>query len=130
MKKLRASGAIAVETYVAWNIHEPMKDIWDFGDGDHEHSAFANLPRFLEIAKEEDLLVILRPGPYITAEWEMGGHPSYLVRDPNMKYRTMYQGYIDRVAVYLEKLFQHVSRFQFTKGGSIIALQVGKLITL
>ena len=51
--------------------------VFDFGDGDNDFSAFLNVTRFLEMAKEEDLLVIFRPGPYICAEWEFGGLPRY-----------------------------------------------------
>lgn len=62
---MRALGANAVETYVAWNIHEPRKGDFDFGQGNNDFSEFANLRLFLQIAQEEDLLVLLRPGPYI-----------------------------------------------------------------
>ena len=50
--------------YVAWNLHEPQKDVFDFGDGDN-----------IKIAQEEDLFVIFRPGPYICSEWDFGGLP-------------------------------------------------------
>ena len=50
-------------------------DVFDFGEGDNDFSAFLNVRRFLEMAKEEDLLVIFRPGPYICAEWDFGGLP-------------------------------------------------------
>ena len=52
--------------------------MFDFGDGGRDFSMFLDLPRFIEMAKEEDLLVIFRPGPYICAEWEYGGVPRYL----------------------------------------------------
>ena len=61
--------------YVPWNLHEPEKGVYDFGQGGRDLSDFLNLPEFLRIAQEEDLLVLLRPGPYICAEWEMGGLP-------------------------------------------------------
>jgi len=62
-------------SYVPWNLHEPEMDVFDFGDGDNDFTPFLNVTRFLEMAKEEDLLVIFRPGPYICAEWEFGGLP-------------------------------------------------------
>lgn len=62
LRKLRAVGANAVETYVAWNIHEPVPGQFDFGDGQNDFSEFANIRKFLQIAQEEDLLVLLRPG--------------------------------------------------------------------
>lgn len=61
--------------YVPWNLHEPMKDVYDFGDGKREMSIFLDIVTFIKLAKEEDLLVILRPGPYICAEWDFGGLP-------------------------------------------------------
>ena len=63
--------------YVPWNLHEPEMDVFDFGDGDNDFSPFLNVTRFLEMAKEEDLLVIFRPGPFICAEWEFGGLPRF-----------------------------------------------------
>lgn len=62
-----------METYVSWNLHEPRMGEFDFGAGGNDFSGFMNIRRFVQIAKEEDLLVILRPGPYICAEWEYGG---------------------------------------------------------
>ncbi|XP_035701209.1 beta-galactosidase-1-like protein 2 isoform X2 [Folsomia candida] len=76
------------------------------------------------MAKEEDLLVLFRPGPYICSEFEYGGLPSYLLRDPNMKVRTAYQPYLDRVKVYMDNLLPQVTDLQFTRGGPIIALQL------
>ena len=52
-------------------------DVFDFGDGDNDFSPFLNVTLFLEMAKEEDLLVIFRPGPFICAEWDFGGLPRY-----------------------------------------------------
>lgn len=124
LKKLRAVGANTVETYVAWNLHEPRQDEYDFGDGDNDLSEFLNLRRFIEIAQEEDLLVLFRPGPYICSEWEFGGLPSWLQRDPEMKVRTAYQPYLDRVKKYFDKLLPLVTDLQFTKGGSIIGIQI------
>lgn len=73
LRKLRAIGANTVETYVPWNLHEPRRGEFDFGNGTNDFSAFLNITRYLEIAQEEDLLVIFRPGPYICSEWDFGG---------------------------------------------------------
>ena len=66
--------------YVPWNLHEPEMGVFDFGNGNNDFSAFLNVTRFLEMAREEDLLVIFRPGPYICAEWEFGGLPRYWLK--------------------------------------------------
>lgn len=61
--------------YVPWNLHEPYDGVFDFGNGGEDMSPFLDIKTFLKIAEEEDLLAILRPGPYICAEWEFGGLP-------------------------------------------------------
>jgi beta-galactosidase GanA len=86
-----------VETYISWNLHEPRMGEFDFGQGGNDFSAFMDIRCFVEIAQEEDLLVILRPGPYICAEWEFGGFPSWLQRDPDMRVRDNYEPYLDRI---------------------------------
>lgn len=58
-----------------WNLHNPEKGVFDFGDGKRDMSAFLDVKTFIQMAKEEDLFVILRPGPYICSEWEFGGMP-------------------------------------------------------
>jgi beta-galactosidase GanA len=61
--------------YVPWSLHEPSKGVYDFGNLSLDMSAFLDLDRFLETAKEEDLFVVIRPGPYICAEMDFGGMP-------------------------------------------------------
>jgi beta-galactosidase GanA len=60
---------------VPWNLHEPEMGQFDFGDKDNDYSRLLNISQFLKIAQEEDLFVILRPGPYICSEWDFGGLP-------------------------------------------------------
>lgn len=78
LRKYRASGLNTIDVYVPWNLHQPRQGEYDFGEGDNDFSMFLNLRKFLMMCKEEDLLVILRPGPYICAEWEFGGLPRYV----------------------------------------------------
>ncbi|CAG9762617.1 unnamed protein product [Ceutorhynchus assimilis] len=75
LKMYRAAGLNCVETYVPWNVHEPEDGQFDFGQNakDNDFSLFLDIVKFLKMAQEEDLLVILRPGPYICAEWDFGG---------------------------------------------------------
>lgn len=75
LKKLRAMGANTVETYVPWNLHEPAMEEFDFGNGSNDMSMFLDVRKYLQIAQEEDLLVLFRPGPYICTEWDFGGLP-------------------------------------------------------
>ena len=66
-----------METYVAWNLHEPTRGTFDFGNGGNDMSAFLDVRRFIQMAQEEDLLVLFRPGPYICSEWDFGGLPRF-----------------------------------------------------
>jgi len=109
---------------VAWNLHEPRKDEFDFGSGQNDMSMFLDLVSFIKMAKEEDLFVILRPGPYICSEWEFGGMPSWLLRDHTMHVRTMYSKYIERADAFFDALLPLVTGLQFTVNGPIIAVQV------
>ena len=73
----RAMGLNTVATYVLWNVHKPTPGHFDF-------SGQYDLAAFLKAAQEEGLYVILRAGPYACAEWEFGGFPSWLLKDPAM----------------------------------------------
>ncbi|CAG0916082.1 unnamed protein product [Notodromas monacha] len=150
LRKLKACGMNAVITYVPWNLHEPVKDVYDFGEGDNDMSLFLDLDSFLRIAREEELFVIVRPGPYICSEWDFGGLPShglrsvnyvaennifsslllltfsYLLRDPEMRVRTAYPGYMDRVSEFYQRLVPILRLHQWMPGnaGPIIAAQI------
>ena len=75
LEKMYAAGLNAVQTYVPWNYHEDQPGMYDF-QGER------NLPNFIKTAQEVGLLVILRAGPYMCGEWEMGGFPAWLLRVP------------------------------------------------
>nr|CAD7392462.1 unnamed protein product [Timema cristinae] len=124
LQKLRALGFNTVQIYFPWNLHEPRRDVYDFGDGDNDMSAFLDFKKFIQIAQEEDLLVNARPGPYICAEWEFGGLPSWLLRDPDLKVRTANDAYLDRVEKYFNQLYPILAELQFTNGGPIISFQI------
>ncbi|XP_022901561.2 beta-galactosidase-1-like protein 2 [Onthophagus taurus] len=126
LSKLRAASLICVETYVPWNLHEPKQNLFEFGTSKTDFQEFCNIGKFLEIAKELDLLVIIRPGPYICAEWEFGGLPPWLLAGSlqSSDIRTHYVGFMKKVENYFKKLFEVLSPYQFTNGGPIIAFQI------
>lgn len=95
---IRAAGLNTVETYIPWNLHEPQSGFYDFGGGGSEMDDFLYLEEFLNLAKEEDLFVILRPGPYISAEYNFAGYPSWLLREKPMGFRTDEENYIKYVS--------------------------------
>ncbi|MHC5269835.1 glycoside hydrolase family 35 protein [Enterococcus sp. LJL98] len=117
LEKLRLMGCNTVETYVPWNLHEPQEGQYNFSKG-------ADLRKFIQTAEEVGLYVILRPSPYICAEWEFGGLPYWLLKDPEMKLRFSYAPYMQKVANYFRTLFKEVIDLQITHGGPIILMQI------
>ncbi|XP_071765732.2 beta-galactosidase-1-like protein 2 [Centroberyx gerrardi] len=115
--KMRACGLNTLTTYVPWNLHEPERGVFNFQDQ-------LDLEAYLHLAASLGLWVILRPGPYICAEWDLGGLPSWLLRDKNMKMRTTYPGFTDAVNSFFDQLITRVVPHQYSKGGPIIAVQV------
>lgn len=117
LEKLRLMGCNTVETYVAWNLHEP-------NEGEYDFTGRLNLQKFIQTAQDVGLYVILRPSPYICAEWEFGGLPYWLLNDHQLKLRFNYQPYLDKVGHYFDHLFKEVNDLQVTKNGPIIMMQV------
>ncbi|PYI51788.1 glycoside hydrolase family 35 protein [Paenibacillus flagellatus] len=115
--KLKACGFNTVETYVAWNVHEPQPGRFDF-------EGIADIERFIRTAGELGLFVIVRPSPYICAEWEFGGLPAWLLADPGMKLRCYHKPFLDRVDAYFDELLPRLVPLQSTNGGPIIAMQI------
>ncbi|XP_022616923.1 beta-galactosidase-1-like protein 2 [Seriola dumerili] len=115
--KMKACGLNTLTTYVPWNLHEPERGVFNFEDQ-------LDLEAYLRLAGSLGLWVILRPGPYICAEWDLGGLPSWLLRDQNMKLRTTYPGFTDAVNSFFNQLIKKVVPHQYSKGGPIIAVQV------
>lgn len=115
--KLKAAGFNTVETYVCWNLHEPQKGHFDF-------SGRLDLVRFLKTAQKVGLHAIVRPGPYICAEWDFGGFPAWLLKDKNMRLRCNDPTYMGHVTDFFHELLARLAPLQITKGGNIIAMQV------
>ncbi|WP_313468142.1 beta-galactosidase, partial [Carnobacterium sp.] len=117
LKKLKAMGCNTVETYVPWNLHEPHEETFNF-------EGMLNIRGFIEIAQEVGLWVIVRPSPYICAEWEYGGLPGWLLKYDDMKIRCNYQPFLDKVDRYFNRLFKEIIPLQINEGGPIIMMQV------
>lgn len=117
LEKLKAMGCNTVETYVAWNFHEPR-------EGEFCFEGEKNLCRFIELAQKLDLYVILRPSPYICAEWEFGGFPSWLLTKPGIRLRCYNQVYLNCVARYYDKLIPMIAPYQISNGGPILMIQI------
>lgn len=117
LEKLRALGLNTVETYVAWNVHESRV-------GEFSFDGWRDLGRFLDLAGEVGLHAIVRPGPYICAEWHNGGLPAWLTATPGIRLRTSDPAFLEPVARYLDRVLPIVAERQHTRGGNVILCQI------
>ena len=117
LNKLVECGFNTVETYVAWNVHEPKEGAFDFS-GENDVAAF------LRTARELGLYAIVRPGPFICAEWEFGGFPSWLLKDRNMRLRCNDPRYMQKVERYFKRLFEELRPCAAENGGNVLLWQV------
>jgi beta-galactosidase len=117
LKKARAMGLNTISTYVFWNVHEPKPGVYDF-------SGSLDVATFVRTAQEEGLYVILRPGPYACAEWDLGGLPAWLLADPNIVLRSADEKFLTPAERWLQRLGRELAPLQITHGGPIIAVQV------
>ena len=117
LQMAKAMGLNTVCAYLFWNLHEPKP-------GEYVWTGQADDAEFCRIAQQEGLWVILRPGPYACAEWEMGGTPWWLLKNDDIKLRTRDPHYIDAVKSYLKEVGRVLAPLQITHGGPIIMAQV------
>ena len=117
LEKLKAMGCNTVETYIPWNLHEPEKGVFCF-DG------MADVERFIRLAQELGLYVILRPSPYICAEWELGGLPAWLLAEEDMRFRVSCPAFQSHVEAYYRVLMPKLTPLQADRGGPVILMQL------
>ncbi|XP_059174645.1 beta-galactosidase-like [Physella acuta] len=118
LQKMKAAGLNAVQTYVPWNVHElePGVFYWE---------GMSDLEKFIQLAQESDLVVLLRLGPYICGEWEFGGFPAWLLTvEPNMVLRTSDYAYLKWVDKWFTVLLKKIKPYLYENGGPIIMVQV------
>ena len=114
---LKALGFNAVETYVPWNFHETVEGEFDF-------SGTKDIKRFIHTAEAIGLYVIIRPSPYICAEWEFGGLPAWLLTKPNLRVRSRDPQFLEYVERYYDRLFEILTPLQIDHHGPILMMQV------
>ena len=117
IRKARLMGLNAIETYVAWNAHARTPDEWRTDGG-------LDLGRFLDLVAAEGMHAIVRPGPYICAEWDNGGLPAWLLRDPAVGIRRSEPRYLDALRHYLDRVYETVVPRQIDRGGPVILVQI------
>lgn len=118
--RIKASKALGMNTiclYVFWNYHEPEEGKYDF-------SGQKDIASFCKLAQEQGMYVIVRPGPYVCAEWEMGGLPWWLLKKKDIKLREQDPYYMERTKLFMNEVGKQLSGLQITKGGNIIMVQV------
>jgi beta-galactosidase len=118
IRMAKAMGCNTISAYVFWNFHEAQEGVYDFSTGNH------NLSQFIQIVQEEGMWLILRPGPYVCAEWELGGIPPYLLRIPDIKLRCLDPRYMAAAEKYMTRLSEEIKPYLITKGGPVLMLQI------
>lgn len=111
-------GINALSTYVIWNFHELSRGNFDFNTG------WRNLTGFLELAKRHKMRVLLRPGPYVCAEWDFGGLPPRLLGLDSITIRSNDPIYIEEVRLYFSALAKVIRPYLYAQGGPIVMLQI------
>ena len=117
IKMCKALGMNTICIYAFWNIHEQKPDEFDFS-GQNDVAAFCKL------AQKHDMYIILRPGPYVCAEWEMGGLPWWLLKKKDIQLRTNDPYFLERTRLFINQMGKQLADRQITRGGNIIMVQV------
>ncbi|MBD8217817.1 beta-galactosidase [Microbacterium sp. CFBP 13617] len=117
IRTAKAMGLNTIETYVAWNAHEPVQGEWDATGAN-------DLGRFLDLIADAGLHAIVRPGPYICAEWHNGGLPVWLTSTPGIGIRRSEPQFVAAVTEYLRRVYEIVAPRQIDRGGNVVLVQI------
>src|SRR5689334_11410988 len=118
IRMAKAMGCNTIAVYLFWNYYESAPGVWDFRTGNHDIAAF------IRMCGEEKMWVLLRPGPYVCAEWDWGGLPFYLLKTPDIKVRCMDPRYMSAVKRYITRVAIEVAPLQCDRGGPILMTQI------
>lgn len=113
----KAMGLNTIGTYVFWNVHEPEK-------GHYEFSGNNDIAEFVKIAREEGMYVVLRPSPYVCAEWEFGGYPYWLQNEKGLVVRSKDPRYLEAYRNYIHAVGKQLAPLQVNHGGNILMVQI------
>jgi len=117
IKMCKALGMNTLCLYVFWNLHEQQEGVFDF-------TGNKDVAEFCRLAQKNGMYVIVRPGPYVCAEWEMGGLPWWLLKKKDIELRTQDPYFIERVRIFEHKLGEQLAPLTIQNGGPIIMVQV------
>jgi beta-galactosidase len=121
IRMAKAMGMNTIALYVMWNYHEARPGTFDF------HSENRDIEAFVRLCQQEGMWVLLRPGPYVCAEWDLGGLPPWLLATPDIRLRTDSRTdprYMQAVARYIEELARRVAPLLIGNGGPILMIQI------
>ncbi len=113
-----AMGCNCISAYLFWNFHEPVEGQFDFSSPER------NVAEFIRLAAAEKIWVLIRPGPYVCAEWDFGGLPPYLLRHPDIRIRCRDTRFMNAVKTYISELANVLKPYQVSTGGPILMLQI------
>nr|WP_228449429.1 beta-galactosidase family protein [Chryseobacterium sp. 2VB] len=116
LEMMKAMGLNTVTTYVFWNYHEEAPGKWNF-------SGEKDLQKFIKTAQEVGLYVIIRPGPYVCAEWEFGGYPWWLQKNKDLEIRRDNKAFLEECRKYISQLAKQIVPLQINNGGQVIMVQ-------
>ncbi|MBN2633591.1 MAG: beta-galactosidase [Bacteroidales bacterium] len=114
----KAMGCNTISVYIFWNYHETAEGVFDFSTDNR------NLSEFINLVQKEDMWLIIRPGPYVCAEWDLGGIPPYLLKIPDIRFRCMDERYMAAAERYIARLAEEIRPWLITRGGPVVMLQI------
>lgn len=117
IRMCKALGMNTICLYIFWNYHEREEGEFTFGGN-------ADIAEFCRLAQKHGMYVIVRPGPYVCAEWEMGGLPWWLLKKEDIRLRTLDSYFIERVRIFMDRVGKELSPLLISNGGNIIMVQV------
>jgi len=118
IKMTKAMGCNTIAAYIFWNHHETSEGVFDFTSNSRD------IARFVRIAQEEGMWVILRPGPYVCAEWDFGGIPTYLLKYPDLKIRCLDPRYMAAAERYIARMAAVIKPLMIAGGGPTLLVQI------
>ena len=118
IRMAKAMGCNTISMYIFWNYHETEEGVFDFSTGNR------NIAQFMNLVSEEKMWLIVRPGPYVCAEWDLGGIPPYMLKMPDIELRTTDPRFMYAAERYMARLAEELRPYLITNNGPILMIQI------